>query len=245
MVKLSRILKKSIVKSNTGPAKVDNVPFASIESFASKGKIQPTIDFSNLDVPNDEIINLKNSSHFDDIEKKRTKIKVIKKNRIISKVGSNKTDTSMVSPKIKEKIRGKVLGRNENTQKQVKVTKPLFSATGEEQVTKKKASDVKVKKTLNKVLSRGKRKREERKESWRRKHTFEAEAKKVIESYKKEDMYGKALGNFVDIQSQLDLVNKSKGSDNKTGPSKNKNTKHTRKIGRMDRKLLQLATTGV
>ncbi|UKJ89750.1 hypothetical protein MACJ_003004 [Theileria orientalis] len=242
MVKLSRIIKKIVSSNDQNETKKKDV-FPVTESFASKGRSQPTIDFSNL--PSFESIKLCKELDKSPISNKRLK-KVIKVNK--NKAHKLKPD------KLKhEKYKSKLLEidktydcvSDDHNVKSELVNKHEDNLKGNTSESINRKDKLKVIKN-NQSLSRGKRKRELKKEAWRRKNEFKNEAKKIIEQFQSEDKHGKALGNLSGMKSQLELIEENIRSRNDLKNLRMKmRSKLTPKTILKNRKIFNIATSNL
>nr|PVC51404.1 hypothetical protein MACL_00001586 [Theileria orientalis] len=243
MVKLSRIIKKIVSTSDQKEIKKKEVVPVT-ESFASKGRPQPTIDFSNL--PSFESILLSKEVDKSPLSNKRLK-KVIKVNKNKGyKLKPNKLNHEKYKSKLYERNRPNVSLTHGHTKVNSDVlNKHEDKPTGDKPVSINRKDRIKVIKN-DQSMSRGKRKRELKKEAWRRKNEFKNEAKKIIEQFQKEDKHGKALGNLSGMKSQLEMMEESIRSRNDLKNKKAKmRSKLTPKAILKNRKIFNVATSNL
>lgn len=209
MAKLTRIVKKILVKGPTGQdaKKAESTSAPGVESLATRGLPQPTIDFSNLPIIDDEEFRLRSMER----ARRKALVTVSRKASGIAKGRSNQSTfkKNVVLPKLKgtakatDAAAASALKPNDLSE----LTKGLIKAKEKKGKIATKQADAsigtKVIKTGAKADSRSKRKRETRKEMWRRKYDFKNEAKRLVESFQKEDTHGKALGNLSSMQNEL------------------------------------------
>ncbi|UVC50171.1 hypothetical protein MACK_004041 [Theileria orientalis] len=243
MVKLSRIIKKFVSTNEQNESKKKEV-FPVTESFASKGRPQPTIDFSNL--PSFESIKLLEEGGKSPISNTRLK-KLIKVNKNSShKIKPNKLKHEKYKTKLYERNRVNNSVTDEHTKFKSEVVKKHEDKPKEdksESISRKDKLKV-IKKDQS--LSRGKRKRELKKEAWRRKNEFKNEAKKIIEQFQKEDKHGKALGNLSGMKSQLEQIEESIRSRNDLKKQRVKmRSKLTPKTILKNRKIFNVSTSNL
>ncbi|GFE54413.1 bifunctional (p)ppGpp synthase hydrolase, putative [Babesia ovis] len=219
MAKLTRIVKKILLKDapehDVRKQEATSVP--SVESFATRGLPQPTVDFSNLPIIDDEELRQRAA------EKARLKslTKVSRKGSTIAKArpSASRIKSKVVLPKVKGRkgLHNLLLSPE---------PEPVETATASKADAKVKPSKpAPVSTTVNtkviKPQSRGKRRREATKEMWRRKYDFANEAKRLVEAYHQEDHHGIALGNISDLKgeiSSLEAMLTSISSSDRTAP---------------------------
>ncbi|KAK2198446.1 hypothetical protein BdWA1_001461 [Babesia duncani] len=205
MAKLTRIVKKVLSKDSYSTKVKENG--SNNESIASKGKAQPMIDFSNLPI-------LAKATAATTPITKKTSIKTHRK----AIVKENRKQTSDKRAKLKQALKTKYSHATIETKSEpsAKLNVPLpvnDSCDDDSEPESFGKSEKSTEKQLRRVnASRGIRKRQARKEMWRRKHQFQEEAKRLVEQFQKEDKFGKALGNFTNM-SKLPNVNDGGGRE--------------------------------
>ncbi|EAN31855.1 hypothetical protein TpMuguga_04g00503 [Theileria parva strain Muguga] len=229
MAKLTRIVKKSVL--NQINKKDSTTDSTKDESYASRGKVQPTIDFSNLPT-------------FEDVRSKKEEFEKIvssKNKRKLLKVTKSK-DFKKTHTKLNRKLnKSKILKRGyENINNFNKLNNNIKSHLNDDtKLTKTdntKSDDNDVTPVLNinnTVMSRGKRKRELKKEAWRKKNEFKKEARRIVEQFQKEKKYGKALGNLSGMKDQMDQIEEAIRSKNE---KESKRVKVRSKMSKMSKK---------
>ncbi|CDR94900.1 hypothetical protein, conserved [Babesia bigemina] len=207
MAKLTRIVKKILLKDapERDTRRPEAAPPPSVESLATRGLAQPTVDFGNLPIIDDNELRLR--------AKAKAMVKVSRKGSGIAKERNtaSKFKAKVVRPKVKNAdasskpvIPAATEDADSDSAPQSPVKKPT-GGTKHAAKTKAKpaAPSTKVIKSDVKSDSRGKRKREARKEMWRRKYDFSNEAKRLVAAFHEEDKHGPALGNLAGLKGEL------------------------------------------
>lgn len=221
MVKLTRIVKKILVKGPQETDKKDTQAAPAVESVASRGLPQPMIDFSNLPVIDHEEVAMRNA------ERARRKALKTVNRRSLGIAKERGTESSFKNKVVIPKLKGNE--RATETKKRAPdfaklAAEASISATKKNKLKNRDSGatvSAKVVKTT-KANSRNKRKREAKKEVWRRRYDFSNEAKRLIENFQKEDKHGKALGNLSELQQEVGSLDAllSEASAPSKGPRK-------------------------
>ncbi|ORM41483.1 Bifunctional dihydrofolate reductase-thymidylate synthase [Babesia sp. Xinjiang] len=223
MAKLTRIVKKILLKDvpESDIRKHESPAQPSIESFATRGLAQPTVDFGHLPIIDDDELRLRAA------ERARLKSlsKVSRKGSSIAKerVTSSKFKSKVVLPKVKDRrVTGTLSSTVESDDMDIKPS-PQVKSTDKDKPSSNSVS-TKVIKSGVKSQSRGKRKREATKEMWRRKYDFKNEAKRLVEIYRQEDQHGVALGNVSGLKDELSSIEELLTKAPKVARASNKNS---------------------
>ncbi|KAK1934048.1 hypothetical protein X943_002558 [Babesia divergens] len=210
MAKLTRIVKKILVKGppDRDAKKTESALPPGVESLATRGLAQPTVDFSNLPIIDDEELRMRNEERArrkalvavnrkgSGIAKDRANVPKFKSNVVQSKVKGRKASTDVSAKSPARAVDFSELSRGSGLT-------PSVSTRGKAASKGADAPSTKVIKSGVKSGSRSKRKREARKEMWRRKYDFQSEAKRLVENFQKEDKHGKALGNLSLLHNEV------------------------------------------
>ncbi|GBE61886.1 hypothetical protein, conserved [Babesia ovata] len=203
MAKLTRIVKKILLKDapERDARRPEPAPPPSVESLATRGLAQPTVDFSNLPIIDDHELQMR--------AKAKSLVKVSRKGSGIAKerTTASKFKTTVVRPKVKNAgasskavLPAPAEAADSDSDAPLPVKK---SAGGAKQATKTKAKAAAPSTRVIKSDSRGKRKREARKEMWRRKYDFSNEAKRLVTAFHDEDKHGPALANLSGLKGEV------------------------------------------
>ncbi|GIX65318.1 bifunctional dihydrofolate reductase-thymidylate synthase [Babesia caballi] len=211
MAKLTRVLKKILLKDapDPGAKKAEAPPPPSLESLATRRLPQPTVDFGNLPIIDDSELRMRAAER----ERIKSLVKVSRKGAGIAKerASTSKFKTNVVRPKLKGATAASAAASSDCATEPLEAprspAKPQAAARTAQTKSKSKSpaptASAKVIKSGAKSDSRGKRKREARKEMWRRKYDFSNEAKRLVAAFQQEDEHGPALGNLSGLKDQL------------------------------------------
>uniref|UniRef100_A0A3B0N5T0 Uncharacterized protein n=1 Tax=Theileria annulata TaxID=5874 RepID=A0A3B0N5T0_THEAN len=204
MVKLTRIVKKSLIKQIS--KKDSSTDTSRDESHSSRGKAQPYIDFNNLPTYED----VKNKKkEFESVVSSKNQKKLLKVNKGKQfKKSTRKLDRKLIKSKINGLFHENKNNININDLNQSHLDDDI-NINKSENTNLNNKEDSPVLNVNNSIMSRGKRKRELKKDAWRRKNQFTKEAKRIVEQFQKEIKYGKALGNLSVIKNQMELIEES------------------------------------